>query len=61
MENKVIRCQDCCNKFIFTVKQQEMYAEKDGRILLDVRAVEQGKKKFGQQQGTTRKRCKALR
>ena len=55
MENKVIRCQDCYNKFIFTVKQQEMYAEKDGRILLDVRAVEQGKKKFGQQQGTTRK------
>lgn len=55
MENKVIRCQDCYNKFIFTVKQQEMCAEKDGRILLDVRAVEQGKKKFGQQQGTTRK------
>ena len=28
MENKVIRCQDCYNKFIFTVKQQQMYAEK---------------------------------
>mgnify|MGYP002519285483 CR=1 FL=1 len=28
MENKVIRCQDCYNKFFFTVKQQQMYAEK---------------------------------
>ena len=27
MENKIIRCQDCYNKFIFTVRQQEKYAE----------------------------------
>lgn len=28
MENKIIRCQDCYNKFVFTVKQQQMYLEK---------------------------------
>ena len=27
MEKKTIRCQDCYNNFIFTVKQQERYAE----------------------------------
>ncbi len=27
MKNKVIRCQDCYNKFIFTVKQQQTYSE----------------------------------
>ena len=25
MENKIIRCQDCYNKFVFTVKQQQTY------------------------------------
>lgn len=25
MNNKIIRCQDCYNKFIFTVKQQQTY------------------------------------
>ena len=28
MEKKIIRCQDCYNKFVFTVKQQQMYSEK---------------------------------
>ena len=28
MKNKVIRCQDCCNNFVFTAKQQESYAER---------------------------------
>lgn len=28
MEKKVLRCQDCYNKFIFTVKQQQAYAER---------------------------------
>ena len=27
MKNKILRCQDCYNKFIFTVKQQENYFE----------------------------------
>ncbi len=27
MKNKVIRCQDCYNRFIFTVKQQQIYQE----------------------------------
>lgn len=25
MENKILRCQDCYNKFIFTTQQQEKY------------------------------------
>ena len=25
MRDKIIRCQDCYNKFIFTVKQQQLY------------------------------------
>ena len=28
MKDKVIRCQDCCNNFVFTVKQQKSYAER---------------------------------
>lgn len=28
MKDKVVRCQDCCNNFVFTVKQQESYAER---------------------------------
>ena len=28
MKDKVLRCQDCCNNFVFTVKQQESYAER---------------------------------
>lgn len=27
MKNKIILCQDCCNKFVFTVKQQARYGE----------------------------------
>jgi len=28
MKNKVLRCQDCCTDFTFTVKQQQSYAER---------------------------------
>ena len=28
MNEKVIRCQDCCGNFVFTAKQQERYAER---------------------------------
>lgn len=28
MQNKRLKCQDCCTNFVFTIKQQENYAEK---------------------------------
>ncbi len=28
MEDKEIRCQDCCGHFIFTAKQQKFYIER---------------------------------
>lgn len=28
MKDKVLRCQDCCNHFVFTVKQQQNYQDR---------------------------------
>ena len=28
MKDKVLRCQDCCNRFVFTVKQQQSYKDR---------------------------------
>ena len=28
MKDKVLRCQDCCNHFVFTVRQQQSYKDR---------------------------------